>query len=80
MAANVSELPQDIQKKLHSSKFKEEDLNQNFDTLLAVLRFVTKDAYQKPDGPAGKHSEHTPYASPELVKKSGNQHSSRRHN
>eukprot|EP01127_Copromyxa_protea_P015966 TRINITY_DN467_c0_g1_i1.p1 TRINITY_DN467_c0_g1~~TRINITY_DN467_c0_g1_i1.p1 ORF type:complete len:621 (+),score=113.01 TRINITY_DN467_c0_g1_i1:46-1908(+) len=69
VAGNFSELPSDIQKKIHAVKLPTEEIDANWETILAVLRFVTKDSYRVPDGPSSPHSEHTPYAGPELVKK-----------
>jgi len=67
IADNVSELSEEIQKKLKKAKLDEKKLNDNFPILLNVLHFLTKDSFRMRDQPEGPPRDRRPYASPEMM-------------
>jgi len=69
IADNVSELPDDLQKKLKKAKLPEDKLNDNFLILLNILHFLTKDSFRMNDQPEGPPRDRRPYASQEMMDK-----------
>jgi len=68
VARKVSDLSEDIQKKLKKSRLAEEQLNANFQILLNVLHFLTKDSYRMGDDKtASSPPQRKPYASVKLM-------------